>query len=180
MTDLASPRPAQPSQRRGRVRLRTLVLIRWIGVAGQAAALLIVASASASTADGLGEGGGRGLLHRQHLPPACRRGSTWLDDTKAALQLAYDLLQLAVLLYLTGGLHNPFAILILAPVIVSATVLSRAAPSASPCWRWRRRGAVAFHLPLPWPIAAFACSRCSSPGWRWRSGCRCCSSPSTS
>ena len=37
--------------------------------------------------------------------------------------LLFDLIQLAVLLYLTGGLNNPFSILILAPVTVSAMTL---------------------------------------------------------
>jgi len=46
MTDLASSRPGQPSQRGGRVRLRTLILIRWIAVAGQAAALGALASSA--------------------------------------------------------------------------------------------------------------------------------------
>ena len=46
-------------------------------------------------------------------------------DRTAGLQ--HDVLQLAVLLYLTGGLQNPFSILILAPVTVAATILSRRA-----------------------------------------------------
>src|SRR4029077_21273362 len=52
------------------------------------------------------------------------RAATRLGERQAALFLGYDLLQLGLLLYLTGGLQNPFAILILAPVTVAATVLS--------------------------------------------------------
>ena len=37
--------------------------------------------------------------------------------------LVFDLLQLAALLYLTGGLTNPFCVLILAPLVISATYL---------------------------------------------------------
>jgi two-component system, sensor histidine kinase RegB len=37
--------------------------------------------------------------------------------------LAYDILQLAALLYFTGGLQNPFAVLLAAPVTVSAATL---------------------------------------------------------
>jgi two-component system sensor histidine kinase RegB len=48
-----------------------------------------------------------------------------LGERGVAVLLGYDLLQLAVLLYLTGGLTNPFALLMLAPVTVSATILSR-------------------------------------------------------
>ncbi len=38
--------------------------------------------------------------------------------------LMYDLLQLSLLLYLCGGLTNPFSVLILAPVAIAATLLS--------------------------------------------------------
>ena len=74
-----------------------------------------------------------------------------LDPNWAALLLAYDLLQLAALLYLTGGLENPFAILLLGPVMVSAT--------AQPPDKTFLLGAmtlaaatvlVFIHEPLPW------------------------------
>src|SRR5215470_9045824 len=153
MTDLASSRPGQPSQRRGRVRLRTLILIRWIAVAGQAAALLIV---RAGLGYELPMGWAMAAVAAScivNIAASLPRGSTWLDDTRAALFLGYDLLQLAVLLYLTGGLHNPFAILILAPVTVSATVLSRRSTTGLAL------AAVAvlalMHLPLPWADRAF-------------------------
>ncbi len=47
-----------------------------------------------------------------------------LKDTYASLFLLYDLFQLAVLLYLTGGIFNPFSILLIIPTIVSSTFLS--------------------------------------------------------
>jgi two-component system sensor histidine kinase RegB len=47
-----------------------------------------------------------------------------LKDLSASLFLVYDLLQLSVLLYLTGGIFNPFALLIIVPTIVSSTFLS--------------------------------------------------------
>ncbi len=46
-----------------------------------------------------------------------------LTDREALLFFAYDCLQLGLLLYLTGGLGNPFALLVLAPVALAATVL---------------------------------------------------------
>jgi len=74
-----------------------------------------------------------------------------LSGQFAGLLLAYDILQLAALLFLTGGLENPFAFLFLVPVTVSATTLSL---------RWTSAlGVIAFgcatflavvHLPLPW------------------------------
>ena len=47
-----------------------------------------------------------------------------LKDFNSALFLFYDLLQLSVLLYLTGGIFNPFSLLIIVPTIVSSTFLS--------------------------------------------------------
>ena len=47
-----------------------------------------------------------------------------LRDFNSALFLIYDLLQLSTLLYLTGGIFNPFSLLIIIPTIVSSTFLS--------------------------------------------------------
>jgi len=47
-----------------------------------------------------------------------------LKDSYASLFLLYDLFQLSSLLYLTGGIFNPFSILIIIPTIVSSTFLS--------------------------------------------------------
>ena len=47
-----------------------------------------------------------------------------LKDFNSALFLFYDLLQLSFLLYLTGGIINPFSLLIIVPTIISSTFLS--------------------------------------------------------
>ncbi len=47
-----------------------------------------------------------------------------LKDTYASFFLLYDLIQLSFLLYLTGGILNPFSILLIIPAIVSSTFLS--------------------------------------------------------
>ncbi len=136
-----------------RLRLRTLVSIRWAAVSGQAVAVLLVhyglayrlplieclvviaASALLNVVLAL-----RGQLGRQ------------ISDLNAAAYLAYDIVQLAALLYLTGGLNNPFSLLQLAPVIVSATVLSRPATIALGLIDLSALTVLAFfHLPLPWP-----------------------------
>src|SRR5215468_5362210 len=142
----------------GRVRLRTLNAIRWVAIAGQAVALLIVhyglgyplpihwalAVVAASVVINLWAAIGR-------------RSPERLGDRDAALYLAYDLLQLGVLLFLTGGLHNPFAFLILSPVTVSATILSRVSTGALATLALVVVGVLAlFHLPLPWPDQTFA------------------------
>jgi two-component system, sensor histidine kinase RegB len=142
---------------KGRVRLRTLVVIRWVGVAGQAAALLIVHYALGYPLPILSAGAAVVASAALNVfLTTRRRGSALLSDRNAAIQLAYDELQLAVLLYLTGGLGNPFAVLILAPVIVSATVLSRV---STVCLSLLALASIAllshFHLALPWPTEAF-------------------------
>ena len=47
-----------------------------------------------------------------------------LNNFTSTFFLFYDLLQLSVLLYLTGGITNPFAILLIVPAIVSSTFLN--------------------------------------------------------
>lgn len=135
------------------VRVRTLLTIRWIAIVGQFMALVIVglvlkyplpiwptlAAVAASVAVNLGST----LLH-----PA----KAYLTGREATVHLAFDLLQLSVLLYLTGGLTNPFAVLILVPVTISSTLLSLRNTVflfllATACLT-----ALSFsHLPLPWP-----------------------------
>ncbi|MFX4220337.1 MAG: hypothetical protein ACMVO3_04710 [Thalassobaculum sp.] len=66
-----------------------------------------------------------------------RDGRERLRESEAAFYLAFDIMQLAVLLYLTGGLENPFALMMLAPVTVSATILGRKSTvNSSACSRW--------------------------------------------
>ena len=50
--------------------------------------------------------------------------SILIKDIYAGLFLLYDLTQLTILLYLTGGIYNPFSILLIVPAIVSSTFLS--------------------------------------------------------
>ena len=47
----------------------------------------------------------------------------YLSDNEAFYFLLFDTIQLAVLLYLTGGIYNPFSLLLIAPVIISASYL---------------------------------------------------------
>jgi two-component system sensor histidine kinase RegB len=128
----------------GRVRLRTLVLIRWIAVTGQALALLFVhygLEFELPLALALG------VVAVFLLYPSAYR----LTDRGAALYLGFDILQLALLVFLTGGLNNPFALLFLVPVTISATVLSL---FSTVCLGLLALAAVTllafFHLPLPW------------------------------
>jgi two-component system, sensor histidine kinase RegB len=106
------------------VRLDTLVRLRWLAVFGQFAAVLVVhfglefevpiwACLAVIALSAL-------------LNVALRIGfhqTQWLEPDRAAWLLGFDIAELAALLYLTGGLENPFAFLLLGPVLISATAL---------------------------------------------------------
>ena len=110
-------------QRRN-VRLDTLLRLRWLAVIGQTTAVLVVSYAiefplpiwaCLSV-----------IALSAWLNVALRLGFSLtqrLEPERAAWLLAFDIAELAVLLFLTGGLENPFAFLFLAPVLLSATAL---------------------------------------------------------
>ena len=107
-----------------RVRLQTLILLRWLAIAGQIVAI-VVADRFYKIQLPLGlcylAVGGSIIanLLASYVFPATKR----LSETEALLTLTFDLTQLSLLVFLTGGLANPFALLILAPVTISATAL---------------------------------------------------------
>src|ERR671933_974546 len=135
-----------------RLRLETLTRLRWLAVAGQSAAVLGVHY-------GLGFrlpllpcfsvialSAGLNLALRLRYPASLR-----LQSHQAALLLAYDILQLGALLYLTGGLQNPFAFLFLVPVMVSATALPPRHTIALGLLALVAATIIAdLHRPLPW------------------------------
>jgi len=53
-----------------------------------------------------------------------QKGNSTLTDKQTFLFLLFDISQLVGLLFLTGGVFNPFVILIIAPIIISASYLS--------------------------------------------------------
>lgn len=136
----------------GRVRLQTLVLLRWIAIIGQLLAILFVhfgLGFRLPLLPALAVVGFSALLNIVLFVvyPTAKR----LTETGAAGYLAFDLLQLCALLFLTGGVDNPFSLLILVPVTVSATILTLRSTIVL--------GALAFilaalltlyHYPLPW------------------------------
>ncbi|MEM6410548.1 MAG: histidine kinase dimerization/phospho-acceptor domain-containing protein, partial [Pseudomonadota bacterium] len=110
----------------GRTRLRTFISLRWIAVAGQTAAVLSVH-----------------FILGFELPLAiCLAiiaASAWLNvflefalqtrrlasETEAGAQLAFDVIQLSLLVAATGGLANPFDLFLIAPVMIAAVSLRR-------------------------------------------------------
>jgi two-component system sensor histidine kinase RegB len=134
------------------LRLSTLIRLRWLAVFGQTVAILVVglwfgfpvpfgacfALISLSAWLNLGL--------RIAFPASFR-----LDPNWGALILAYDLLQLSGLLYLTGGLQNPFAILLLGPVMVAAATLQLDKTFLLGALTLGAATVLVFiHQPLPW------------------------------
>lgn len=136
----------------GRLRLRTLVMLRWLAVTGQTATILFVH-----------------FVVGFELPLGFCLGivlmsawiNTWLTlavppqkfarDWEAFAQLGYDVAQLCLLLMLTGGLQNPFIVMLAAPVMIAVAALpprwslgvgAIAMAGTGAMWLWS--------LPLPW------------------------------
>lgn len=139
------------------VRLRTLTLIRWVAIVGQALALLVVhfgfgfpvplAAAFAVVGASLI----LNLIVMTGRPTPVRLG-----ERAAAAFLAFDIMQLTALLYLTGGLENQFAFLLLAPVAVSATILTVRSTFALCVLSIASITLLAVvHYPLPWAEGGF-------------------------
>ncbi len=107
------------------VRLRTLLVLRWLAILGQTVAVVISAFYLGLRVElglcflAIGASVVSNLIAMSIFPENQR-----LSDRDAMLTLLFDLAQLAFLLFLTGGLNNPFALLILAPVTISATALT--------------------------------------------------------
>src|SRR5258708_15241175 len=110
--------------RRRNVRLDTLVRLRWFAIIGQTTAVLVVFFGldfelpiyACLSAIALAAWLNVALRLRFHLTQR-------LEPDRAAWLLAFDIAELAVLLFLTGGLQNPFAFMFLGPVLWSATPL---------------------------------------------------------
>lgn len=121
----ATPIEVAPRGRGAWIRLRTLILLRWWAIVGQISALIVAERV-------LGIEIETGLCYlvigaaivsnlvASMVFPATKR----LSETENFAVVFFDLVQLGMLLYLTGGLNNPFSVLIVGPVIVSASSLS--------------------------------------------------------
>jgi two-component system, sensor histidine kinase RegB len=106
------------------VRLRTLILLRWMAIWGQLTAITVADHWFAVQLPlglcyaAVGMSVIANLLSVYLLPENKR-----LTELEAMLTLLFDLSQLSFLILLTGGLTNPFALLVLVPVTISATAL---------------------------------------------------------
>jgi two-component system sensor histidine kinase RegB len=107
-----------------RVRGRMLVLLRWMAIAGQTATVLIVEFVlgfDLNLASCLAVIAASAWLNI--FLSAASPGQRYVGEREAAAQLSFDILQLSVLIALTGGLDNPFAVLLGVPVMIASTIL---------------------------------------------------------
>ena len=136
----------------GQLRRYTLVLLRWWGIVGQTLTILIVSQILEfhfpilACAFVIGASILLNLILSLFFPLDRR-----VSNREAFFQLGFDTLQLSALLWLTGGITNPFAILFLAPVVTCATTLSkRSLFSLAVFGMIVSLLLVFYHLPLPW------------------------------
>ena len=142
-----------PRRSRG-LSLRTLVILRWMAIAGQTATIVVatawfhfdlplwgcLAVIAASIAVNL------------NATARLKRSDVALPDgALTAAHLGFDILQLSLLLALTGGLQNPFCLLLVAPVTVAAASLpGRQAALMGLLVLLATVGLFFFSMPLPW------------------------------
>jgi two-component system sensor histidine kinase RegB len=149
MTDVAASDFRHP---RRYVRLDTILRLRWLAVLGQLAAVFVVV---------------QGLEFDLPIVPCLTIVSLSallnlalqmafntmqrLEPVYAAGLLALNIVELAGLLYFTGGLENPFSFLFLVPVLISATVLPVRLTIALGMLALAAASVLVFlHQPLPW------------------------------
>ena len=106
------------------LRLDTITAFRWVGVVGQTLVLLVVGLAFDFRAPFLPCAILIGFSAAVNLGVVLsgRRGRIASND-EAAVHLSFDVLQLSGVLFLTGGVANPFALLLIAPVTLAASSL---------------------------------------------------------
>ena len=134
------------------VRLDTFIRLRWYAIIGQVGAISLVAFwfkypieweiclVLIAVSAGLNV-----MLNRLY------KANHRLPGSGALMLLSFDVLHLGLLLFLTGGLQNPFAILLMAPVVVAATSLHHTKILPLGLLTLIVISVLAYwHLPFPW------------------------------
>ena len=149
MSDVAASDFRHP---RRYVRLDTILRLRWLAVLGQLAAIFIVAQGLEFDVEVtpcvaiIGLSALLNLVLQIAFNPM-----QLLAPVYAAALLALNIVELAGLLFFTGGLENPFSFLFLAPVLISSTALPiRVTVTLGVLAIACASLLVYFHLPLPW------------------------------
>lgn len=144
-----------PRRSRG-LSLRTLIILRWMAIFGQSATVLVTTAwfhfdlplwgCLAVIATGV-------AMNLRTTARLKRTDAPISDGVRTAGHLGFDILQLSILLALTGGLQNPFCILLVAPVTIAAASLpARQAVLMGLMVLMATVGLFYFSLPLPWQL----------------------------
>ena len=150
----------RPAVERRGLSLETITMVRWISIAGQIIVFAFISLVLGFKARPVLWSALVGVSAAVNLGVSLvGRRSRMTSDTEAVVQLGFDVLQLAAVLYFTGGVSNPFALLLIAPATLAASslpwrhaglvaVMSIAAAAILAFWAWP--------LPLPGPGAFMA------------------------
>jgi two-component system sensor histidine kinase RegB len=136
--------------RAGRLRVRTLISLRWMLIVGElavlAASFLLGLTAPYVLCFAIvGAGAWVNLLSGIASP-----GQRLIGGREAVAQLSFDIGRLTLLLFLTGGAANPFVVMLLAPVTLGAATLNpRAVTALAGLAIAASAGLALFHEPLP-------------------------------
>lgn len=145
------------SHRRGRgLPMRTLIILRWLSIMGQLTAVLsayFVMHFPLPLWECLATIGAAVVMNIIAMARSRYIGLSLPDGSRTTLHLGFDILQLSILLGLTGGLTNPFCLLLVAPVSVATATLhirqalvlgAMAVACVVVLYNWS--------LPLPWMV----------------------------
>ena len=152
MNDVSPGSPAERMHSVRSIRVDTLVRLRWLAILGQTLAVMVVND---------------GLAFDLPLWPCLSIIALYawvnialrvrfhshqrLEPHRAAWLLGFDVAELTALLFLTGGLQNPFAFLLIGPVLISATILPARMTLALAAIAVACATMLVFvHYPLPW------------------------------
>ena len=129
-----------------------LIALRWLALLGQAIVVLVVGLALRFPVPYIAAflviGVGAALNLVITFMPSSRRPA---QDWEASAQLAFDILQLTAMLYLTGGVANPFVLLLIGPVtLAGASLPLRHAIALALLAALAAAGLAIYALPLPW------------------------------
>ena len=114
-----------PRRARG-LSLRTLIILRWLAIAGQTATVIVLVMMlhfPLPVWQVLSVIGASALVNLSAMSRLRQTDSRLPDGRQTAIHLGFDILQLTALLAFTGGLENPFCLLLVAPVTVAAASL---------------------------------------------------------
>ncbi len=143
-----------PPRRSRGLSLRTLIILRWLAVVGQTATVIVLVTMlhfPLPVWECLLVIGASVLMNLTSMSRLLQADSRLPDGRQTARHLGFDILQLSALLALTGGLENPFCLLLVAPVTVAAASLpGRQALLLGLMVLISTTGLFFWSMPLPW------------------------------